>query len=341
MLRDVRYWILAVAASALAGCAGVEPSDHSPIKEEMYVTIGGIDQWITIKGDDRSNPAILFLHGGPGDAASPFADSYYPGWEKDFTLVQWDQRGAGRTFAKTGESVAPTMTVERMTEDGIEVTEYLKRHLHKKKIILTGGSWGSILGIRMAHARPDLFYAYLGYSQVTNFPQDFVASYAKVRAIAQSKNDSAALATLDALGPPPWDSMQKWGSYFGILGPYQAEIAPSPFPKYALASEYEPDLKEGGPWRKADAFTQRLYFEGRMGYADLTEITDFRIPIFIFHGEADLIIPIERVRAYFHTIRAPRKEFYAVPGTGHNPSAAELAKLREVLLTEVRPLVAE
>jgi fermentation-respiration switch protein FrsA (DUF1100 family) len=71
---------------------------------------------------------------------------------------------------------------------------------------------------------------------------------------------------------------------------------------------------------------------------DLTALTDFELPIFFIHGEVDLTIPPQAARAYFETIRAPRKEFYLVPGTGHNPSAPEIEKLREVLLSEVRPL---
>jgi pimeloyl-ACP methyl ester carboxylesterase len=93
------------------------------------VKIGGIDQWITITGNDRRNPVVLFLHDGPGDAWSLVAESLFAGWEKDLTLVQWDQRGAGRTYARSGPSVAPTMTIERMTDDGIEVAEHLIRHL--------------------------------------------------------------------------------------------------------------------------------------------------------------------------------------------------------------------
>ena len=326
--------------SALAGCAGTPPVDHSPIKEETYVKIGGIDQWITIKGADRSNPVILFLHGGPGDAVSPFADSWYPGWDKQFTLVQWDQRGAGRTFAKSEESVAATLTVERMTKDGIEVAEYLRKHLNKKKIILTGGSWGSVLGIRMAHARSDLFYAYVGLAQVTNFSEDLRASYQKVRGIAQSKADQKALDTLNEIGPPPWDSFDTWTKYFQVMRPYQAELATSPFPAFAPSKEYEDDLRPGGTWAKADAFSQRTLFRSELLRVDLTKFTDFKITIFLIHGEADLTIPIERVRAYFKTIKAPRKQFYAVPGTGHNPSAAEIEKQKEVLLNEVR-LIAE
>lgn len=154
--------LVAIVALSLAGpsisqnvAAQASPARTAePVNEEMFVRIGGIDQWITIKGDDRNNPVVLYLHGGPGDAASPFADAMFGGWEKDFTIVQWDQRGAGRTYGKSGPSIEPTMTIERMAQDGIEVAEFLAGHLRKKKIIIVGGSWGSILGIYMAHSLP-------------------------------------------------------------------------------------------------------------------------------------------------------------------------------------------
>ncbi len=186
-----------------------------PVKEEKFVRIGGIDQWITIKGDDRSNPVLLFLHGGPGDAWSPFADAMFAGWEKNFTLVQWDQRGAGRTYAKSGPSVEPTMTVERMVQDGIEVAEFLAQNLNKKKIIIMGCSWGSMLGIYMAHSRPDLFYAYLGCAQLVNTRKEDSASYARVLELARAAGDQSAVSALTAIGPPPWSSLRKWPVFPG------------------------------------------------------------------------------------------------------------------------------
>ena len=96
------------------------------IDEPKYVEIGGIEQWITIRGEDRSNPLLLFLHGGPGDATNPWGYAGFRSWLQHSTVVQWDQRGAGRTFEKSGPSVAPTITIERMTEDGIELAEWLR-----------------------------------------------------------------------------------------------------------------------------------------------------------------------------------------------------------------------
>lgn len=141
------------------------------IDEGMYVHLGGIDQWITIRGEDRQNPVLLFVHGGPGDVTNPWSYAYFAPWEKYFTVVQWDERGAGRTLTKAGPSVATTMTLDRMTQDGVELSEFLRKHLGKDKIILVAHSFGTILGLRMVGARPDLFYAYVGTGQVADWVQ--------------------------------------------------------------------------------------------------------------------------------------------------------------------------
>ncbi len=132
------------------------------IDEAKYVEIGGIEQWITIRGQDRSNPVLLFLHGGPGDATNPWGYAGFRSWLKQFTVVQWDQRGAGRTLGKTGPSLGPTITIERMVQDGIELTELLRKELKQDGLILVGHSWGSILGLLMVKSRPDLFHAFVG-----------------------------------------------------------------------------------------------------------------------------------------------------------------------------------
>ena len=158
--------------------------------EEKFILINGIEQWATIKGE-RSKPVILFLHGGPGSVMSAYSDNLYKEWEKDFIIVQWDQRGAGRTFGRSapaeltpGYLKSNPLTIEQMLSDGIELSEYLVKHLGKRKIILFGSSWGSVLGVKMATKRPDLYYAYVGHAQVVN-PSDDLPLYNKVYQRAQ------------------------------------------------------------------------------------------------------------------------------------------------------------
>lgn len=123
------HWKFVLLFLAVLACSCPRAVEAKPVHGEMFVPIGGIEQWITVHGSDTANPALLVLHGGPGDALSPYADSLFADWDKDFTMVEWDQRGAGRTYGKSGPSIEPTMTMERMTKDGIEVAQYLTQHL--------------------------------------------------------------------------------------------------------------------------------------------------------------------------------------------------------------------
>jgi|HubBroStandDraft_5_1064220.scaffolds.fasta_scaffold18972_3 pimeloyl-ACP methyl ester carboxylesterase len=324
--------------------AGFAPAGRG-IYEDMFVPIGGIPQWVSIRGFDKANPVILFLHGGPGNAMSPFADSMFAGWDKDFTLVQWDQRGAGRTYTKNGPSVEPTMTLERMTDDGIEVAEFLKKHLGKDKIILEGGSWGSVLGIRMAHARPDLFYAYVGTAQVVNWHANLAAGYARVLDLARDAKDQTAVDALTAIGPPPWDKIEVWPKYRKWQRLYQAKIATAP-PAFQTIDPHYASPEEQAQGEAADDFSF-LHFWGPTLSGPFTQVdlpalgTDFRIPIYIVQGEEDLTTTPDLAKAYFDSLKAPRKKFILVPRTGHEPSLALLASMHTLLLDEVRPLASQ
>jgi pimeloyl-ACP methyl ester carboxylesterase len=135
------------------------------IEEASFVKIGGIEQWVTIRGDDDRKPVLLLLHGGPGDVQSPFISTYAP-YERDFVLVQWDERGAGRTFSKNG---AAGVSLEKQVTDGTDLSEQLHRRFPQQKLILLGHSWGSIVATGMAQQRPELFAAYVGTGQVASW----------------------------------------------------------------------------------------------------------------------------------------------------------------------------
>lgn len=142
------------------------------IQEARFIKLGEIDQWITIRGANRTNPVLLLIHGGPGDAQSLLRSSYAV-YENDFTIVQWDQRGAAKTYAANPNSPPEP---ERVEMDGIELAQYLCDYLSKKKILLLGHSWGSYLGIGMIQKRPDLFIAFIGTGQVGSFRDSVQAS---------------------------------------------------------------------------------------------------------------------------------------------------------------------
>jgi pimeloyl-ACP methyl ester carboxylesterase len=159
------------AAQLVLGVAvGIPPATFGAgVNESSFQPIGGLDQWIDIKGADARNPVLLVVHGGPGEAQWPVAEMYRP-WEKAFTVAQWDQRGAGHTYGRYGVRT-PEVTLDQIAKDGIEVVQYLCRMLHKRRIIVLGHSWGSIVGVRMVQLRPELFAAYVGTGQVSSWKE--------------------------------------------------------------------------------------------------------------------------------------------------------------------------
>ncbi|MCP3469127.1 alpha/beta hydrolase [Bradyrhizobium sp. CCGUVB1N3] len=316
------------------------------IQEGMYVKIGGIDQWIQIRGEDRGNPVILFVHGGPGASTIPISSSWQP-WEKYFTVVQWDQRGAGRTLRMTGESIAATMTLAQMTEDGVEVAEYLRAHLHKDRIVLIGHSWGSFLGIHIVKQRPDLFYAYVGTGQVVGkqtFEKQFELTVTHLKALAQAANNRVALTELASISPSPgWDPakhdiMQKWEKLLPLPSIEAFQLVspiPPPFmPDFSLLDWYY--------WRRGVAFsaTQLRGRNGPMLQSDLWSLgTDFSIPLFFFEGTEDFNTPIEPVYAYFQQMKAPQKEFVRFEGADHFIPLDRPDEFLTQLIKHIRPLV--
>src|ERR1700722_4725277 len=127
----------AEAASIIAGARRIV-TPHG-IERLEKVNIGGIEQWVSIRGTDDRNPVLLYIHGGPGYISMPMSWWFSRGWEEYFTVVNWDQRGAGKTYLLNDPAkIAPTMTRERMLADAEEMADWLRHTLHKKKIFVLG-----------------------------------------------------------------------------------------------------------------------------------------------------------------------------------------------------------
>jgi pimeloyl-ACP methyl ester carboxylesterase len=282
------------------------------INESMYLDIGGIRQWVQIRGQDRANPVLLWLNGGPGFSTIP-ATPRYRSWEHDFTVVIWDQRGEGKTFQDSGRSVAGTMTMERMAQDGIEVAEFLRAHLQKDKIVLLGHSWGSMLGLRMIAARPELFAAYVGTGQNVNLRRGVEYGYPRVLQIARERDVQSAIAQLEEVGPPPPRSL------IGTL----AAI---------------PDLLFGDAYWEGVTFSQDTMLESMLDEDASAAAVRFEVPIFFFQGANDIVPPTPMARTYFDRIDAPRKEFIVLPDVGHLAIFAARDAFSNELVARVRPL---
>src|ERR1041385_5391682 len=146
------------------------------VAEVRYLKLGGLDQWVMIRGENVTNPPLILLHGGPGLSETAFFRHYNALLEKSFSVVYWDQRGAGRSFDRT--IPRRSMTVERFIADLDELVDAVCKRLGKSKVTIFGHSWGSALGVLYAARFPGKVSAYAGSGQIGDWAAGESASYA-------------------------------------------------------------------------------------------------------------------------------------------------------------------
>ncbi|SFJ12691.1 alpha/beta fold hydrolase [Caulobacter sp. UNC279MFTsu5.1] len=311
------------------------------VDEAGFVRIGGIQQWVVVEGQDCANPVVLIVHGGPGNPNTPFAHTLFGAWTKDFTVVQWDQRGAGKTYGANPPAEGEPLSIERLADDGVEVARYLTQRLGKRKVILMGGSWGSALAVHIAQAQPDLFHAYVGTAQLVSYADDVKASYERTLSLARGAGDAETIGKLEALGPPPWTNPRGFGVLRRATRKYEAlKTDPPPADWFKFAAGYDTPAYEAA--YEAGEDYSFLQFVGMAGDGmgprlDLRKLgTRFEMPVFLLQGDEDLVTPPEISRAYFDTLTAPAKLFVRLPRTGHDPNRTMIDGQLEVLESRVR-----
>lgn len=334
---------VAGAAPAPAMTAPACASAAQRVDEKGFVSIGGIEQWVTVKGDSCANPVILFLSGGPGNPLSPYSDAVFGAWTKDFTLVQWDQRGAGMTYGRSPPAPDEALSIKQMSDDGAELAAYLAHRFGKEKVILWGSSWGSILGVHMAKAHPELFYAYLGTAQVVNNQENESVSYAKLLGLVRAADDQASLAVLEGVGTPPWTDPRSFGKVRRVIRKYEAKVTtPAPEAWWNRAAEYTTpqalaDYEAGEDYSFLNFVG--LKGDGMAAQVDLPRLgTDFAIPMFFVEGAQDLLATPDVAQRYYDSLTAPQKDLVLLERAGHDPNQDVVDAEYRILMERILPL---
>ncbi len=315
------------------------------IEEVLPLEINGITQWISIRGKDTRNPVLLYLHGGPGTPFLPISWTVERPWEDYFTVVQWDQRGAGKTYAANDPAlVGPTMTIPQMVDDGAELVRFLQEHLHKQKIILVGHSWGSVLGVALAQRHPEWLHAYVGVGQSISARLSEEAGYRFALTQAQLTKNATAEQELEAIAPYPGDldklsfdkigTERKWlmsfgGIAYGRTDQSFEEGVSTLSPAY---SQRELEAADVGTMFSISHLIRPLL------HVDYTSTTAFRCPIFLFEGRHDYATAHDVAFAWFSTIKAPSKAFIWFENAGHLVPEEEPGRFLLHLVSDVRPL---
>ncbi|MFK2855487.1 alpha/beta hydrolase [Dyella humi] len=314
------------------------------IETLVKVPINGTDQWLSIRGKNRRNPILLVLHGGPASPSMPSDYTYQSPWEDYFTVVQWDQRGAGKTYAaNTEQKMAPGMTIEGMTDDAAQVVQYLREHYGKQKIFLMGHSWGTVLGTRLAQQHPEWFYAYIGVGQVVNVRRNEEVGYDFALSSAKSSGNANAIKELQAIAPYPGTApinlerlgvRSKWEMYYGGLTYGRQNYA------------YESDVEQLSPeysQQELDAINKGSVFTiGHLAAPLLSvnfdDVTQFGCPVILFVGAHDETTSHELAEQWFDKLHAPSKRLVIFADSAHMVMQEQPGRFLMHLVTDALPL---
>jgi pimeloyl-ACP methyl ester carboxylesterase len=307
------------------------------IADISYLRLGGLDQWVMIRGENLANPPIILLHGGPGLTETPLFRHFNAPLEKSFTVVYWDQRGAGKSFDRT--IPRSSMTVEQFIADLDELVDAVCKRVGKNKIVIFGHSWGSALGVLYSARFPEKVAGYVGSGQIGDSAAGESASYAFAVAEAQRRNNRRALKQLRAIGPPPHNASRLWTERTwlqrleGNLGARALWKMGRIFLGGPESSIFDlPSLVRGfrfsldAMW--AEVSTLNL----------VTVEPALRIPVFFFLGRHDHWVPPETSVAYFGALTAPLKKLVWFEESGHEPFMDEPAKFNTTMVESVRRL---
>ncbi|MET0281416.1 MAG: alpha/beta hydrolase [Steroidobacteraceae bacterium] len=313
------------------------------IDETLVLQIGGARQVVNIRGADRRNPVLLFIHGGPGSVEMPMAWSFQRPWEDFFTVVQWDQRGAGRSYPLNKPAdIAPTLSLERYRDDAIELIEALGRRLGKQKLFILGHSFGSAVGLAVAQQRPDLLHAYIGMGQLIDFRENERVGMARTLQIARERGDAEAVRAIEALRPYPdagpftiaqADGWRKWANAYGSLAGQRPD-ADFYFNSTRLSPLYTAADRES--WSQGSTFTV-THLWPRLADVSFAATARLDVPVVLLLGRLDSTTPSSIAAQWLGRLEAPLKGVCWFENSGHLPMVEEPGRVLATLL-QIRPL---
>lgn len=314
------------------------------VQETFEAELGGTRQVVNVRGADRKNPIILFIHGGPGAVEMPIAWTFQRPWEDFFTVVQWDQRGAGRSFPLNDPAkIAPTLTVDRYRDDAIELIELLRKKYGQRKIIVLGHSWGTIVGLSVAAKRPDLLHAYIGMGQIIDSRENERAGMAWTIEQARKTDNVQAIREIEAMKPYPdgdsftidkADGWRKWAIGYGSLAAYRQNAdfyhrAPR------LSPEYSPADRKA--WGDGSLFSVTNLWP-RLVDVSFKGLKRLDVPVLMFMGRHDYTTASPLADQWLKQVKAPKKTAIWFEHSAHLPMVEEPGRMLAALLEHVRPL---
>lgn len=306
--------------------------------------INNIKQHIFICGESNDNPVLLYLHGGPGTPDFFFIKDTLQPLEKLFTLCYWEQRGAGRSYATLRKK--NSITLEQLILDAAAVSRYLADKFGQNKIYVLGHSWGTYLGSHLVHRYPELFHAYLSIGQVTDQYLSEQESYDFVKQQAYFRKDKGVLRKLNKWTVPAKDAgSTAWLSYLNFERWRVAAYRGSMYKRnlfilvvWKLLTFREYTLTDKLNYIKGGSFSLSKLWDDIINFNISDNITEYKLPVFFFHGLHDHHCYYEGAKNYFVKIMGPKKRFYSFQDAAHFPHVECFEEFEKIIREEVLSL---
>ncbi len=300
-----------------------DPIDPPGIASLEKVTLGDMEQWILIRSRDSSNPVLLWLHGGPGSSQMPIARHFNGELEWDFTVVHWDQRGAGRSNPRNFDE--STMTIEQFVSDAHELTQILKERFGKEKIFILGHSWGTRIGIELATLYPEDYHAYIAVSQVTDPYREQQLAYEWLKDEIELRGKKNDLRDFEKLGEPPFEEHERYVALAKMVDSFGGgmDIGMLKLASIAIgAPEYR--LRDYVSWLRGSSRGSGPMWESTLELNVFEDFPEIDIPVYFFSGRRDHNTPLQLVEEYYEKVKAPAgKSFIIFEQSAHAPFIGE------------------
>jgi pimeloyl-ACP methyl ester carboxylesterase len=328
---------LVAFAPGAAGAADAWDVPAAGVREEAFLRLGGVDQWVTIRGEDRANP-VLVLIGGAGNAFgapfSPFVRTFRP-WERRYTLVQWDPQGTGKTFARAGVKLPEGVTLETLVADGLALVEHVRARLGCDTVIALGVCGGSTIALKMIQQRPAWFSAFVSSGMVTAPPKQAERFYLeRLRRRVAERADAADMAKLAELGPDPLSDPKRRADLFRLGSRYRP---PNPM-------EQVREVMSAPNWTLQEAAAIPAGIKAswdRFGphweTVDLPALpARIPVPVALLYGEDNDIQPTALAKAWLDRIEAPAKAWSVIAVAGNHVMETHTEAFLALLERDVR-----
>jgi proline iminopeptidase len=314
------------------------------IAEVNRIDIGGIKQFIVIRGKSTQNPVLLMLHGGPGSPQMPMNLKYNKELEDHFIVVNWDQRGAGGSYSSTMPD--DSININRMIEDTRELSQYLISRFSKDKIFILGHSWGSYLGMRTIQKYPELYKAYIGIGQVSNQRKSEELSYQFVLAKAKETGNKKAIKQLEEIGYPTnglYKNMEKsmmiernWVMQYGGAAWQKDKFDMLNLFILPIFTCREYTITDKLNYMKGMNKSLKILWDPLMNQQLVDVVKKVNVPVYILQGAHDYQTCFSEAKKYFDILEVPRKEFIEFSNSAHMlPYNLERNKFHDVMINKI------